>query len=53
MFTLNFKDGGACCTVAGSGNTKLDAFDDVSLVLSFNERQLCNLIDFYTINAKE
>ncbi len=39
--------------VAGSGNTKLDAFDDVSLVLSFNERQLCNLIDLYHINAKE
>jgi hypothetical protein len=39
--------------VAGSGNTKLDAFDDVSLVLSFNERQLCNLIDVYSINAKE
>jgi hypothetical protein len=39
--------------VAGSGNAKLDVFDDLSLVRSFNERQLCNLIDLYSINAKE
>jgi len=37
--------------VAGCGNTKLDAFDDVSVVLSFNEREVCNLIDLSSINA--
>jgi hypothetical protein len=35
--------------VAGSGNTKLDAFDDVSLVLSFNEGNCATSLTFIAL----